>query len=51
MPNTRPMQPVPPLISVPGLAALREANAEYALLDVREAGEAHRGHVFGATFW
>ena len=50
MPNTRPMQPVPPLISVPGLAALREANAEYALLDVREAGEAHRGHVFGATF-
>jgi rhodanese-related sulfurtransferase len=32
------------------LAGLLESKGECALFDVREAGEADRGHVFGATF-
>jgi len=39
-----------PSIAVPELVALREGGAEFALFDVREAGEAHRGHIYGATF-
>lgn len=43
--------PLPlPSVAVTDLAALRESGTEFALFDVREAGEAHRGHIFGATF-
>jgi len=44
------MNPHTPTIAVPELAALREGGAEFALFDVREAGDAHRGHIYGATF-
>ena len=50
MPNTQPMTLKATSIDLPGLRALREGEAEFALFDVREAGEAHRGHLFGATF-
>ncbi len=36
-------------IDVSQLDALRAAG-EFALFDVREAGQAHRGHLFGASF-
>ncbi len=44
------MTPQTQSIAVPELVALRERAAECALFDVREAGEAHRGHLYGATF-
>ncbi|MBS0337148.1 MAG: rhodanese-like domain-containing protein [Proteobacteria bacterium] len=44
------MQTSPSPISLPDLVALREGGGEFALFDVREAGEAHRGHIHGATF-
>jgi len=54
MPNTRRMHAPVPTLEVPELLALRAAaerdRTEFALFDVREAGEAHRGHVFGASF-
>lgn len=37
-------------IALAELDALHESRTEWALLDVREAGEADRGHLFGATF-
>lgn len=37
-------------ISPDELAQLSEAPGEWALFDIREAGEADRGHIFGATF-
>jgi rhodanese-related sulfurtransferase len=51
MPNTRRMHAPVPTLEVPELLALRAAAAqELALFDVREAGEAHRGHLYGASF-
>ena len=54
MPNTRRMQAPVPTLEVPELLALRSAaereRTELALFDVREAGEAHRGHLYGASF-
>ncbi|WP_161993253.1 rhodanese-like domain-containing protein [Lacisediminimonas profundi] len=38
------------LLSVPELREWLESGQEHALFDVREAGEAHRGHIFGASF-
>ena len=38
------------LLSAPDLRQLLAAAEEHALFDVREAGEAHRGHIFGASF-
>lgn len=38
------------LLSVTELQELLEFSKERALFDVRETGEAHRGHIFGATF-
>lgn len=32
------------------LTTLRQSGGEYALFDVRESADAHRGHIFGATF-
>lgn len=37
-------------IAVPGLDALFAGTGEWALFDIREAGEADQGHIFGATF-
>jgi rhodanese-related sulfurtransferase len=37
-------------VSPDELALLQESTGEWALFDVREAGEADRGHIFGATF-
>lgn len=37
-------------ISVPELEKLRSSNSEHALFDVREAGEAEKGHVSETTF-
>lgn len=37
-------------ITVPELDALASSNAEWALFDAREPGEADAGHLFGATF-
>ena len=33
-----------------GLGQLLESPGEWALFDIREAGEADRGHIFGASF-
>lgn len=38
------------VIAVPDLDALIAGAGEWALFDVREAGEADQGHIFGATF-
>lgn len=38
------------IVNANELEALRKGGVEHALFDVREAGEAHRGHVFGSSF-
>jgi len=37
-------------ISVSALEDLMSSKSEYALFDVREAGEAEKGHIYGTTF-
>ena len=37
-------------ITPAGLLALQAGSAEWALFDIREAGEADQGHIFGASF-
>lgn len=49
MTTPRPEADLPRSIDAPQLDALRAAG-EFALFDVREAGQAHRGHLFGASF-
>ena len=37
-------------IAIDELRAMQTSDAQWALLDVRELGEAERGHIPGATF-
>jgi rhodanese-related sulfurtransferase len=38
------------MISLSSLRVVHSSQFEYALFDVREPAQAHRGHIFGATF-
>lgn len=44
------MKPAPHTIFASELAALFDSQTDFALFDVREAGEAEQGHIAGTTF-